>query len=159
MVLRSWWKMQTFIDDLRLPRRFWGKITPEPNSGCWLWMAYCKPNGYAQFGFERGNVQYGHRVAYQALVGAIPEGMYIDHLCRVRSCVNPMHMEIVTPRENIVRGDCPAVTTKRHAGITHCPKGHPYTGDNLYITKTGNRHCRKCVRQRGLEYQRRLRQT
>lgn len=151
--------MQTFIDDERLPARFWDKVTPEPNSGCWLWTAYCKPNGYAQFGFERGNVQYGHRVAYKTLVGNIPKGMCIDHICRVRSCVNPMHMEVVTPQENIIRGDLPELTVKRHAAITHCPHGHPYAGDNLYVTKTGHRHCRECVRQRGREYQRRLRQN
>ena len=85
--------------------------------------------------------------------------MQIDHLCRVRSCVNPAHMEIVTPRVNIIRGNCPEVTIKRHAAVTHCPQGHSYTGDNLYVTKTGNRHCRECTRRHGREYQRRLRDS
>jgi hypothetical protein len=80
------------------------------------------------------------------LVGPIPDGLVIDHLCRVRHCVNPAHMEPVTDRENVFRG---------FAAITHCPKGHEYTADNTYIPpSTGSRECRRCRAEQRRKYKR-----
>jgi hypothetical protein len=71
--------------------------------GCWLWTASTDPKGYAQFDFRTRNTR-GHRFVYEALVGRIPEGLDLDHLCRVRRCVNPAHLEPVTRAENLRRG-------------------------------------------------------
>ncbi|HEY9371466.1 HNH endonuclease signature motif containing protein [Streptomyces sp.] len=126
--------------DARLPARFWSKVSLD-QSGCWLWTAGQNRNGYARFMDSRQVNRVGHRIAYEALIGSIPEGLQLDHLCRVRHCVNPSHVEPVTQRENLRRGD---TITARSAAATHCPAGHPYTGDNLYINPKGHRYCRKC---------------
>jgi len=78
-------------------------FVPEPNTGCWLWTLSIKPKGYGQIK-NAGRLAYAHRIAYQLLRGPIPKGMTIDHLCRVRCCVNPDHMEVVTNRTNVLRG-------------------------------------------------------
>ena len=91
-----------------------------------------------------------HRFVYERLVGKIPEGLQIDHLCRVRHCANPAHMEAVTQRENILRGMSPAAENARK---THCPQGHPYEGENLFTYNQGRfRRCRACDRERGRQW-------
>lgn len=86
-----------------------------------------------------------HRVAYEALVAPIAAGLQLDHLCRVRRCVNPAHVEPVTQAENLRRGE---TITARAVAATHCPQGHPYSGENLYVNPEGHRHCRQCARDR-----------
>lgn len=84
-----------------------------------------------------------HRVVYEALVGPIPDGMVIDHLCRQPSCVNPAHLEPVTRRENVLRGlTLPAANARK----THCKHGHEFTPENTYLFPTGTRGCRTCAR-------------
>lgn len=120
-----------------LPERFWAKVDKTHPSGCWVWTAaLC--NGYGMFGF---NGMRAHRLAYIELVGEIPAGLVIDHLCRNRACVNPAHMEPVTNRENILRG---VGIVAQCAAKTHCPKGHPYDEANTWMSKAGSRHCRTC---------------
>jgi hypothetical protein len=118
--------------------RFMEKIQVS-DSGCWLWTAYVMPNGYGTFRLPRSS--YGtfkdgksmvlaHRFAYEALVGPIPDGASIDHLCRVRHCVNPEHLEPVTQRINVLRGESgPAHNARK----THCKRGHELTPDNVAI--------------------------
>ena len=121
--------------------RFWAKVQKSDNpDGCWLWNAAINPNGYAQFGIGYKKV-YAHRWAYEQVHGPIPKGLQIDHLCRVRHCVNPAHLEIVTNRENFLRGGAPNAKL-HHAG--HCKHGHPFTKANTYIKKNGTRQCRAC---------------
>ncbi len=94
-------------------------------------------------GGSDGKMLYAHRVSYELFVDAIPDGLTLDHLCRVRHCVNPSHLEPVTMRENLMRGDTAAA---KNAAKESCPQGHPYSGDNLRITPKGYRVCRTCTR-------------
>lgn len=88
------------------PEKFWPRVDKTGPSGCWLWTGSCLPTGYGQVGCRVGGKTYvssAHRVAYRFVVGPIPAGLQLDHLCRVRRCVNPAHLEPVTPRENVRR--------------------------------------------------------
>lgn len=139
--------------DGRLPARFWDKCTPEPNSGCWLWHGAILPNGYGQLFWDGGRI-LAHRLSYQSLAGAIADVLTIDHLCRVRCCVNPSHLEAVTHRENVLRGTSPTAT---NAAQTHCSYGHEFTIENTYL-RGGRRICRVCCRRRSREKLERRRQ-
>lgn len=127
--------------------QFWPKIDPDTNGGCWLWNAAIFPStGYAAIQ-HRGRSICAHRVGYEALVGPVPDGLELDHKCRVRSCVNPDHLEPVTHVENLRRSPI-------HVGSrSECPAGHPYSAENTKITKAGERVCRTCrlKRQRSPE--------
>lgn len=129
--------------DPRLPERFWNKVMPEPNSGCWLWIGSTEGGGYGNVRFN-GPTRKAHRVSFEMLVGEIPDGLELDHLCRVRCCVNPLHLEPVTHAENVRRGE----SGLRQSNRTHCPSGHAYEGDNLKIVG-GERYCVECLRRHG----------
>lgn len=109
---------------------------------CWLFEEKLRPDGYGRTSVE-GRQQLAHRSAYEALRGPIPEGLVIDHLCRVRHCFNPWHLEPVTGAENIRRGLTGKIN-HHNAAKTHCPQGHSYEGENLYIRSNGSRECRTC---------------
>jgi hypothetical protein len=122
---------------------------------CWEWTASCNLGGYGQTWWNK-RVRVAHRVVYEVLVGPVPEGMELDHLCRNRRCVNPDHMEPVTRAENCRRGAGPATQSARYAAITHCPQGHPYneTNTHRYIQrgKYPTRRCRACAREATARY-------
>ena len=127
-------------------QRFEDFIVAKSYEDCWLWGGYIKPEGYGHFRDGVKTVR-AHRWAYEFVHGAIPGGMQLDHLCRVRHCVNPNHLEPVTPVENTRRGETGEAARKRQLAKTHCPQNHPYHGDNLYIVpSTGKRNCRECRR-------------
>ncbi len=128
--------------------RFERLYIPEPNTGCWIWIGVCEKKGYGHFKFA-GRTLKAHRVSYEIYKGPIPHGLQIDHLCRVRCCVNPDHLEAVTCWENIRRGDTGKATAEVRKALTHCKRGHEYTEANTYRNKRGNRHCKACVRERG----------
>jgi hypothetical protein len=130
--------------------RFMAKV--EKTDSCWIWTAQCTPGGYGRFKIG-GRPLRAHRVAYELLVGPIPEGLVLDHLCRVRHCVNPAHLEPVTQRENVLRGDAVGAV---NAAKTHCPQGHPYDQLNT-LMEAGSRRCLACKRSREAGYQRRRR--
>jgi HNH endonuclease len=133
--------------------RFWPKVDkhgpiPEhrPDLGpCWVWTATTNKKGYGRFNIG-GKLHQAHRVAYELLIGPVPAGLLPDHLCRNSSCVNPAHLEIVTNRENTLRG---AGASASNARKTHCPKGHPYDRANTYRRPDGGRECRICKQVRG----------
>lgn len=112
-------------------------------SGCWLWHASIMTNGYGRLHNGVKGV-LAHRYFYEQIMGPIPEGLSLDHLCRVRNCVNPFHLEPVTCGENLRRGE---TFIHRQIEKTHCPKGHPYAGENLKTYKS-HRECRTCVNER-----------
>lgn len=107
---------------------------------CWVWTGAMHREGYGVFG-----ATLAHRVAYEAFIGEIPAGLTIDHLCRNRACVNPIHLEPTTLPVNVMRGESPPA---RNARKTHCPQGHPYDDVNTHITSKGWRSCKACNRDR-----------
>lgn len=118
--------------------RFWPKV--EKTETCWLWTgALFITSGYGQFSHESRSV-LAHRWAYEDAYGPIPDDLQIDHLCRVRHCVNPAHLEAVTAQVNNLRSEAPSAYNARK---THCPVGHPYS---VYgrVTKSGQRECGPC---------------
>ena len=125
--------------------RFWQKV--DKGSSCWLWMGSMNLNGYGRFFIKVGVAPLlAHRFAYQLANGSIGDGLQIDHLCRIRSCVNPDHLEVVTPRVNTLRGDAPSAVIARSG---HCRQGHIRTELNTYICPSnGARECRQCRRER-----------
>jgi HNH endonuclease len=121
--------------------RFMRKV--QKSDGCWLWTASGNGHGYGQFR-HNGTTRAAHRVAYELMIGPIPSGLHIDHLCRVRLCVNPAHLEAVTQREN----NCRADAGKYWAAKTHCPRGHEYSPGNTAVLRSGSRICKVCRRAR-----------
>ena len=124
--------------------RFFEKVATR-DDGCWEWTAgIAGQGGYGYFYRGRtgpgdhGRV-YAHRWSYEYHIGPIPDGLVIDHLCRNHRCVNPEHLEPVPQKVNIHRG-------VGNGTETHCPSGHPYSGDNLYVSPKGTRFCRECAR-------------
>lgn len=118
--------------------KFWSRV--DTGGECWLWKGPLQKHGYGAIGGR-----LAHRVAYELLKGPIPEGLQLDHLCRVRPCVNPEHLEPVTPKTNCLRGFGPGGL---NAQKTHCPRGHEYSDANTYV-RTGRlpaRGCRACNR-------------
>jgi len=133
-----------------VPERFFAKV--EFTDTCWLWIAGTNGKGYGLFRVAVGHQSLAHRWAYEFCVCPIPEGLHLDHVkergCTSRLCVNPDHLEPVTCRVNLLRGD--TMTAKR-AKRTHCPAGHPYDEANTYITARNERKCRACGRRRANE--------
>jgi hypothetical protein len=123
---------------------FWMNVERKPG-GCWEWTASHNEarRGYGQAKF-RGRVRQAHLIAYELLIGPIPEGLQLDHLCRNTACVNPVHLEPVTQRENILRSDAPSAIAYR---ADTCTKGHPLTPENVYRrpSKPTKRECRICM--------------
>lgn len=123
------------------------KLRIDITESCWIWTGYKQKSGYGQITVNRKSYK-AHRLVYSLLVGEIPDGKQLDHLCRVRNCVNPDHLEPVTQAENIRRGESPwAINSKK----THCYKGHELTENNLYI-KDGYRLCKICTLEARSKY-------
>lgn len=120
-------------------------IEYDTNGGCWLWSGQLNVGGYGVVS-TLGHRSMAHRVSFERSRGPIPAGLELDHLCRVRCCVNPAHLEPVTTKENVLRGNGPSAL---NAQKTHCYQGHRLSGSNLkikYLKGTPRRHCMECNR-------------
>lgn len=135
------------MDPDELPPRIRSKVFVT-DDGCWMWTAALTKDGYGRAHW-RGAHPVAHRLVFHLLADpsltlSDPDrATPLDHLCRVRSCVNPAHLEVVSHRTNTLRGEGPA---GRNARKTECPRGHPYNGDNLYVWRNA-RKCRECNRE------------
>lgn len=125
------------------------RLEPIPEAGCLVWTGYTQ-NGYGIV-FYQGKNRRVHRVIFEALVGPVPDGLHLDHLCRVRDCANIHHLESVTSRENTMRGNnfC-----AKNAAKTSCKRGHELIGRNLILTRAG-RECRTCRNMLYAKYRKR----
>lgn len=131
------------------PERFWRKVAILEN-GCWEWTAGKNGSGYGAFYPLNGNRKQvtSHVWAYVQYVGPVPSGLELDHKCRNRACVNPMHLEPVTSAVNVLRGFGPMAINARK---THCKRGHLLSGENLRVVKDG-RCCKTCARMHKARY-------
>lgn len=148
-----------------LEQRFWSKV--EFTDECWLWTGAPTRWGYGQFSvgtYKKQKMVRPHRLAYELLVGPIPEGLSLDHVCHNRDtecvggtqcihrlCVNPDHLEPVTRGENVRRGQSGFVTGALSRAKTSCPQGHVYSEENTYLYKTF-RACRTCRKVADLKH-------
>lgn len=130
--------------------RFWSKV--DKTETCWLWTGKLDRVGYGDRtigpGHDNAHRDFPHRIAYRLFVGPIPDGHEIDHLCRVRHCLRPDHLEVVTHAENMARGTWATAKT--------CRAGHPFSEENVYLDPKGRRICRACNRERNRRYRERL---
>lgn len=126
------------------------KILVAPN-GCWIWTGYVDSAGYVKTTYL-GRKDMAHRISWRLVNGDIPKDrrIVIDHLCRVRRCCAPDHLQLVTQSENVRRGRLPELTAAmnrdRAASMATCRRGHPYAGDNLGVRPSGKRYCVTCQR-------------
>jgi hypothetical protein len=130
-----------------LTERLWRYVTPGPADECWIWQGATVPFGYGIISAgppaREGKMLKAHRVVWEIYNGPIPPGVECDHLCRNPPCVNPSHIELVSHKENTLRGTAPTAINARK---THCPAGHPYSEANTYIAPDGWRQCMTCRR-------------
>ena len=128
---------------MNINERFDKKWVHEPNTGCHIWTAGMTVGGYAEFRVD-GKGMKGHRFAYEAARGPIPAGLYLDHICRVRACVNANHLRAVTPRQNVLFNSLSIQAANFRK--THCKRGHEFTPENTMKRGLRRRGCRVCHR-------------
>lgn len=140
--------MSEFLFDKRIPERIWDKIIPEPNSGCWIWLGSLSGSGegYPETWFDNYRKRT-HILMYEQFIGPIPKFKELDHLCRVRCCCNPFHVEPVSRMVNAMRGTAGMNRVIECREALTCDKGHPWTLENT-LKNSGWRACKTCRRAR-----------
>lgn len=133
------------INLLPVPLRLSYNIVVDDN-GCWIWQGNVSGPGYGTLNLA-GKSRLAHRISYELFIGHIPEGLDLDHLCRVRRCINPNHLEPVTRKVNLHRGE----TWKWRLDKLTCKYGHPLEGSNLRKGKGRERICIACDNRRSRE--------
>jgi hypothetical protein len=137
-------RIEAPTDEQSLSERLRADCVRDPATGCLLWMGYRNVAGYGRVSHGGQKNLSVHRLAYRLWVGELPTELHVDHLCRVRNCVEPTHMQAVEPRENV---------RLVNARKTTCKRGHPLSGDNLYINAaSGSRVCRTCMKEHRERY-------
>lgn len=130
---------------MTLEEKFWANVDRRGPDECWEWTGGKISAGYGHLIISKAEGSHrAHRYSYELLVGPIPDGLEIDHLCENRACVNPAHLEAVTHQTNMVRASTSLVGI--NARKTHCPRGHEYSPGNTYVQPNGGRRCRECAR-------------
>lgn len=132
------------------------KWVVDPITGCWLWQGAIDAKGYGRVYDTPQTSRLAHRIMYVERRGPVPDGLTLDHLCRVTHCVNPDHLEPVTHRENCLRGVGPI---PENAAKTHCVHGHEFTPENTYWRAPNRRACKACTAKLQREYQARKRKA
>lgn len=136
---------QTWVNVGHATRKSLAEYVVDAETGCWVWQRAVNGDGYGSC-YREGRIWAAHRWYYIQFVGPVPSGLELDHLCRNRRCVNPDHLEPVTTRENILRGEGCTAQAKRK---THCLRGHEFTRANTMVAKDGGRRCLTCHNARG----------
>ena len=140
----------TTTSKMHVPAEYEKRIVRVPESGCWVWTGYLQKNGYGEYPRHRA----AHRTLFEIVRGPVASHLDLDHLCRVRCCVNPHHLEPVTHKENVQRGEAGHYKKKLWADAATCKAGHPWTEESTYIRPdTGLRGCRICRSATSKKYQ------
>lgn len=135
------------IIDMRyygLKHRFADKYEIDEETSCHNWIRAISSEGYGKISVD-GKSEFAHRAIFFINKIEIPDGYHVDHLCRNRKCVNIEHLEIVLPKENLLRGISFCAV---NAAKTHCKRGHEFTTENLYKSSAGRRRCKACDKLR-----------
>lgn len=145
------WIASSDFNELELVKaRFWSKVDPSIGTReCWEWLGTKTSGGYGNF-FMQGKWFTAHRLSYSWCRKEVTEGLTLDHICRNRACVNPLHLRELTLVENVMIGESPPA---KNARKTLCQKGHELSGKNLYVNaRTGYRSCRRCSADAQMRY-------
>ena len=138
--------------DLTLEERFMQYVEPVTESGCWIWLGSMW-GSYGSFQMGKGRSLPAHKAAWEIFRGAFPKGLQADHLCLVKICVNPWHIEPVTVLENLRRGGNIEAANEARRTVTHCKHGHEFTPENTYHDPSEpHRKCRTCILERSRRY-------
>lgn len=135
------------INDWQYAARFWSKVDVRSRgNACWNWKGALEGSGYGCFSLkENPNHGKAHRLVYEAVYGPIPKGMLVCHKCDNRKCVNPNHLFLGTPKDNMADAASKGRMVSANGAKTHCPNGHPYIPENIAWQRHGYRKCKTCI--------------